>query len=117
LKELINKIYHNINCGINWLHKRKPKKFSRKWKFGKGKTNKSLTWSRETDEAGALPEGITFDTGTFSTVVLEGGVGSAGEGFDSLADSDFPESNLALFARGTLSSSSELSYKKREEEG
>jgi hypothetical protein len=60
-----------------------------------------------------LPEGITFDTGTFSTVVLEGGVGSAGEGFDSLADSDFPESNLALFARGTSSSSSELFYKKR----
>ena len=40
--------------------------------------------------------------------VLEGGVGLAGEGFDSLADSDFPENNLALFARGTSSSSSEL---------
>jgi hypothetical protein len=34
-------------------------------------------------------------TGTLATVVLEGGVGSAGEGFDSLADSLFPEINLA----------------------
>jgi hypothetical protein len=51
---------------------------------------------------------MTFDTGIFTTTVLEGGVGSAGEGFDSLADSDFPENNLALFARGTSSSSSEL---------
>jgi hypothetical protein len=55
-----------------------------------------------------LAEGITFDTGIFTTVVREGGVGSAGEEFDSLADSAFPENNLALFARGTSSSSSEL---------
>jgi hypothetical protein len=51
---------------------------------------------------------MTFDIGIFTTAVLEGGVSSAGEGFDSLADSDFPENNLALFARGTSSSSSEL---------
>jgi hypothetical protein len=43
-----------------------------------------------------------------ATVVLKGGVGSVGEGFDSLADSLFPEINLALFARGNSSSSSEL---------
>jgi hypothetical protein len=55
-----------------------------------------------------LAEGITFDTGIFTTVVLEGGVGAAGEGFDSLADSVLPENSLALFARGTSSSSSEL---------
>jgi hypothetical protein len=55
-----------------------------------------------------LAEGITFDTGIFTTVVLEGGVGAAGEGFDSLVDSVFLENNLALFARGISSSSSEL---------
>jgi hypothetical protein len=55
-----------------------------------------------------LPEGITFDTGMFSTTVLEGGVRLAGEGFDSLPDSGLPEDNLALFARGISSSSSEL---------
>jgi hypothetical protein len=54
-------------------------------------------------------------------VVLEGGIGLACEGFDSLADSALPENNLALFARGSLSSSSELiekqgcsSYKNKE---
>jgi hypothetical protein len=35
-------------------------------------------------------------------------VGAAGEGFDSLADSVFSKNNLALFARGISSSSSEL---------
>jgi hypothetical protein len=70
---------------------------------------------------GVLPGEITFDTGTFPMVVLEGGVGLAGEGFDSLADSALPENNLALFARGSSSSSSELlekrgrsSYKNKE---
>jgi hypothetical protein len=40
---------------------------------------------------GVLAEGMTFDTGIFTTPVLEGGVGSAVEGFDSLADSAFSE--------------------------
>jgi hypothetical protein len=55
---------------------------------------------------GASPGGITLDTGIFSTPVRDGGVDLAGEGFDSLADAAFPETNLALFARGTSSSSS-----------
>jgi hypothetical protein len=79
----------------------------------KAKTDVSLTWSREADEAGALPEGITFDTGIFSTVIREGGVDLAGEGFGSLADAVFSKDNLALFARGTLSSSSELLEEQR----
>jgi hypothetical protein len=57
---------------------------------------------------GTSPEGITFDTGIFSTAVREGGVDLAGEGFDSLADTVLPKDNLVLFARGTSSSSSEL---------
>jgi hypothetical protein len=59
---------------------------------------------------GAPPGGITFDIRIFSTVVREGGVDLAGEGFGSLADVVLPKDNLALFARGT--SSSEL-LKKR----
>jgi hypothetical protein len=51
---------------------------------------------------------MTFDIGIFSTPVREGGVDLAGEGFDSLADAALSEANLALFARGTSSSSSEL---------
>jgi hypothetical protein len=43
-----------------------------------------------------------------ATVVLGGRVGSAVEGFDSFADSVFSDSILALFERGTSSSSSEL---------
>jgi hypothetical protein len=49
---------------------------------------------------------MTVDIGTFSTTVREGGVDFAGEGLDSLADAVLSETNLALFARGTSSSSS-----------
>jgi hypothetical protein len=78
-----------------------------------GKSDTSLTWSRAADGAGALLEGITIDTGIFSTVVREGGVDLAGEGFGSLVDAVFSKDNLALFARGTSSSSSELLEKQR----
>jgi hypothetical protein len=53
---------------------------------------------------------MTFDIGTFSTPVREGGVDLAGEGFDSLADAALSETSLALFARGTSSSSELLKY-------
>jgi hypothetical protein len=61
---------------------------------------------------GTSPEGITFDIGIFSTAVLGGGVDLAGEGFGSLADVVFSKDNLALFARGTLSSSELLKKNK-----
>jgi hypothetical protein len=48
-----------------------------------------------------------------SIVVLGGGVDLAGEGFGSLADAVLSKDNLALFARGTLSSSSELLKKNK----
>jgi hypothetical protein len=60
---------------------------------------------------GASSEGITLDNGTFSTPVRDGGVDLAGEGFDSLADATLSEASLALFARGTSSSSSAELFK------
>jgi hypothetical protein len=42
--------------------------------------------------------------------MLVGGVDLAGEGSDSLADAVLSETNLALFARGTSSSSELLEY-------
>jgi hypothetical protein len=74
-------------------------------KTQQNKVKKKLTWSRAADEAGASLGGITFDTGIFSTAVLLGGVDLAGEGFGSLADDALSADNLALFARGTRSSS------------
>jgi hypothetical protein len=59
-----------------------------------------------------LLEGIIIDTGIFSTVVREGGVDLAGEGFGSLADAVLSKDNLALFARG-ISSPSELLKKSK----
>jgi hypothetical protein len=56
----------------------------------------------------ALAEGLIVDRGTLATPVLGGRVSSAVEGIDSFAESAFPDNILALFERGTSSSSSEL---------
>jgi hypothetical protein len=58
--------------------------------------------------AEAPTEGLTAEKGTLDTLFLGRGVGSAVEEFDSFAESVLSDSILALFARGTSSSSLEL---------
>jgi hypothetical protein len=51
----------------------------------------------------AFVEGLTIDRGTLTTVVIDGRIGSAVEGFDSFADSAFSFSSFILFEKGMWS--------------